>query len=133
MIQCYQPQQVFFTKQQLTMSKKWFTTIKGMIPPEVLIHIIVVLAIVVLAIVGIVAYRSKMSHDELTKIPKPTQILEDVINDSDVTVKVEGYYDGWPYIVFQDKYTFTRILYYRGAMTYLTPKTNRVSKFNVEE
>jgi hypothetical protein len=99
-----------------------------MIPPEVLIHIIVVLAIVV-----IVAYRSKMNHDELTKIPKPTQVLEDVINDSDVTVKVEGYYDGRPYIVFQDKYTLTRILYYRGAMTYLTPKTNRVSKFNVEE
>jgi hypothetical protein len=106
---------------------------KGYIIKEAVSSTVFVIFIVVLTLVGNAIYRANIKHDEQIKIPKPTQVLEDVINDSDVTVKVEGYYDGWPYIVFQDKYTFTRILYYRGAMTYLIPKTNRVSKFNVEE
>lgn len=92
-------------------------------------------ALVIIAIVSILigmflpAIQYTRNH---TEIPRPTQILEDVQNDVDVIVKVQGKYDGWPYIIFVDKATKTRILYYRGAMTYLKPKTNTVLNIPVE-
>jgi hypothetical protein len=68
-------------------------------------------------VLPIIHYKS--THNN---IPKPTQALEDVQSDVDVIVKVQGYYENWPYIIFEDRYTHTRILYYRGAMTYLKQK-----------
>lgn len=88
-----------------------------------------VVIITIAMIWGAISITEK-KREELMVIPKPTQVLEDVQNDIDVVVKIQGYCENWPYIIFEDRATHTRILFYRGAMTYLSSKTN---KFNVEE
>ena len=85
------------------------------------VEILIIIAICGLLLGMLIPALSKAKQRSL-ELKNRAVAVESYPAQSDVVVREQGRYDGYPYIIFEDKATKTRVFYYHGAMTFLPKK-----------